>query len=215
MSAFYRPPKENFNKKSNDFEIIQPFYAIIKDIQAFRRDFPKGHINNLLYTEMGNSIYGNVVRGMSDKKSFDVKTGNTIRITGTELSNPILASWTTALIRSVIGECLHNIRKLGGQIVSVTTDGFITDIENLEAKLLDLPEEDTLLLRKYKELRFDLSDCNDALELKSCSKGVISWTTSGHLGLGSDKIVASTGFQRGDYSREELIELFSATLKSP
>ena len=57
-----------------------------------RRKFPKGHINNLLYKEMGNSIYGNVVRGMSDKKSFDANTGEMFRIKGTELSNPILAS---------------------------------------------------------------------------------------------------------------------------
>jgi hypothetical protein len=72
--------------------IIKPFHAIINEIQKSRREYPKGTINNLLYKEMGNSIYGNVVRGMSNKKSFDSLTGQYIKMTATELSNPILAS---------------------------------------------------------------------------------------------------------------------------
>lgn len=59
---------------------------------------------------------------MSNKKSFDTLTGKTFRVAGTDLSNPVLASWATAFIRSVIGECLHNISKLNGKVVSVTTD---------------------------------------------------------------------------------------------
>jgi hypothetical protein len=71
---------------------IKPFYSIIKDLQAMRREHPKGSINNLLYKEMGNSIYGNIVRGMSNKKSFYVLSGKHIRVSASELSNPNLAS---------------------------------------------------------------------------------------------------------------------------
>lgn len=45
---------------------------------------------NLLYKEMGNSIYGN--RGMSNKKRFDSLTGEYVKLKATDLSNPILAS---------------------------------------------------------------------------------------------------------------------------
>jgi hypothetical protein len=71
---------------------IKPFYEIIKEIQRKRKEYPKGSVNNMLYKEMGNSLYGNVVRGMSNKKSFDSITGKSFRVTATELSNPILAS---------------------------------------------------------------------------------------------------------------------------
>lgn len=91
-SVFYIHAKEKYNVKSNKYELIKPFYQIIKDLQKLRREYPKGSINNLLYKEMGNSIYGNVVRGMSNKMSFDSLTGKTFRVTGTSLSNPILAS---------------------------------------------------------------------------------------------------------------------------
>jgi len=42
--------------------VLKPFYTIIKDLQALRLEYPKGHVKNMLYKEIGNSIYGNVVR---------------------------------------------------------------------------------------------------------------------------------------------------------
>lgn len=150
---------------------------------------------------------------MSNKKVFDSLTKTMQTTTATILSNPIIGSWTTAFIRSVIGECLHNIQKLGGKVVSVTMDGFITNVVNLEQKLLQLPIEDCILLRKYRTLRGDFSGVSDALEIKSCGKGVISWTTRGQMGIES-KIVATTGFQRGGYEKNDLVNLFKETLKS-
>lgn len=97
-SAFYIPPVEIEVVKGSDWseerdkECLRPFHELIKEIQRLRRENPKGSIMNLLYKEMGNSIYGNVVRGMSNKKSFDTLTGKFMRMKATELSNPILAS---------------------------------------------------------------------------------------------------------------------------
>ncbi len=53
---------------------------------------------------------------------------------GGELSNPVIASSITGFIRAVVGEALNNIEKLGGRVISVTTDGFITDVKDLEEK---------------------------------------------------------------------------------
>jgi DNA polymerase elongation subunit (family B) len=120
-----------------------------------------------MYQEIGNSIYGSVVRGMSNKLNFDTKTQTTQRMKGDDLSNPLIASWTTAFIRSIIGECLHGINKRGGKVVSVTTDGFITNLENLESLI-----ECNFLLKEFKSIRFNLSNDNSGLELKSFGKGV-------------------------------------------
>jgi hypothetical protein len=57
----------------------------------------------------------------------------------------------------VIGECLHNIQKLGGQLVSVTTYGLITDLEYLENKLLSISKKDTVLFNNYRHLRQEIS----------------------------------------------------------
>jgi len=91
-------------------EGIYPFKEIIKDLQAERRRHPKDSLPNKLNKELGNSIYGLLVRGINDKRKYDIRLGETVRMEGNQLSNPILASWITAFIRSVIGECLHNIQ---------------------------------------------------------------------------------------------------------
>ena len=95
-SVFYIPPTtiERKLKKLNKtiIETVKPFYDIVDELQAKRREYPKDHVLNALYKQMANSIYGNVVRGISNKKSFDTKTISMVRMSGTELSNPILAS---------------------------------------------------------------------------------------------------------------------------
>ena len=65
-------------------------FNLINEIQSKRREHPKGTISNLMYKEIGNSIYGLVVRGMSDKRKYDNKTGQTIRMKAHYLTNPIL-----------------------------------------------------------------------------------------------------------------------------
>lgn len=215
-SAFYIPStyrEKSFGKVVVNIPVT-PFAEIIQYLQDKRRETPKGHVLNALYKELTNSIYGNVVRGIADKRSFDAQTGKTLRVNATELSNPILASWTTAFIRSVIGECLDNIHKLGGKIVSTTTDGFITNIPNLETILSNLSPESTPLLTLFRNLRIALSDDiknHIALELKSQCTGIISWSTRGQLGI-TGGIRAATGFQSQGYTTTEMVDSFKSVL---
>ena len=72
--------------------VSRPFETILKTVQERRREYPKGSLSNLMYKEIGNSIYGSVVRGMNNKKKFDTKTKTTQRMSGDDLSNPLIAS---------------------------------------------------------------------------------------------------------------------------
>ena len=58
--------------------------------------------------------------------------------------------------------------------MSVTTDGFICDIEDVENKILKLEERHTPLFRKYRVLREELSGNPTAIELKTEVKGILS-----------------------------------------
>jgi len=71
---------------------IKPFEVIIKLIQEKRREYSKGTISNYMYKEIGNSIYGSVVRGISNKKKFDIKTNTTQRVGSDDIANPLIAS---------------------------------------------------------------------------------------------------------------------------
>lgn len=143
-----------------------------------------------------------------------------------ELTNPIIASWITAFIRSLLAEMLHKINKvLGGKVASVTTDGFITNIFDLEELLLNTPlpgidlESDNFLLKIYRKLREGLSGDPTALEIKTEGKGLITWTTRGQAGINSS-IIATTGLQRQEFNlyepvdKEALIGILSETVSS-
>jgi len=71
----------------------------------------------------------------------------------------------------VIGELLHKIQELGGKVVSVTTDGFLTDIENLETFHKGGCFS---LFNEYKKMREKLSGNDSGLELKKTTKGIVS-----------------------------------------
>jgi hypothetical protein len=178
-----------------------PFRTVINDLQSERRKHPQGTISNLLYKEMGNSLYGCVTKGINHKVKFDIKTGRTVRMESNDISNPILASWITAFVRSLLGELLHKVDTLKGKVVSVTTDGFITDLPDLETLLLeasDTPEDTTKsslsLLKEYRETRKLLSGDASALECRHEGKKLMSWTTRGQLSVDMN-LKAMTGLQ--------------------
>lgn len=173
---------KNKYKKFN-LEYRTPFRKIMKELQRKRREYPKKSFLNLLYKLIANSVYGQVAMGISGKKSFDTATKTHVRLEGNALSNPILSSYITGFTRALIGECLHNIQLLNGLVVSVTTDGFISNVENLESNILSMknnPNKSLLLL--YKEIRkylttFEGSEEYDdsALEIKHTeTKGILS-----------------------------------------
>ena len=196
-----------FNK--TEFNEPKPFLAILKLVQEKRREYAKGTISNLMYKEIGNSIYGSVVRGIGDKRKYDIRSKSTIRMMGDDLTNPLIASWTTAFVRSIMGECLQAVQNLGGVVVSVTTDGFITNLENLEDKL-----SENYLLGEFRKVRKNLSGESIGLEQKNQGQGMLAWSTRGQLGVGSN-IIATTGFQHRVYkSKSEMLEGFISTLKT-
>ena len=195
--------------KTVEYKDRKPFASIVKIVQEQRREHLKGTISNMIYKEIGNGIYGSVVRGIGNKRKFDIKSKGVIRMVGDELTNPLIASWTTAFIRSIIGECLHSIQELNGLVVSVTTDGFITNVKDLESKI-----SDKYLFTEFKKIRMGLSENGEGLEVKSSGRGIIAWTTRGQLGIESN-IIATTGFQHRAYTnKNELLIGFLELMKT-
>jgi hypothetical protein len=158
-----------------DFISHAPFLEIIKKLQYLRSLYPKKSFGNLFYKLLANTIYGLICQGLGGKRKFDTKTNDMTTLNAGLLSNPILAANITGFIRSVITETLNNINELGGSVISVTTDGFITDVADLEEKLLKINPEKTLFFRSYRLMRKALSDSPTAFELKNTEdKGILS-----------------------------------------
>lgn len=198
ISEIYYIP---FEKKRGKL-VNKPFETVVKNLVLRRSEHPKGSLHNNLFKQINNSIYGLIVKGINEKRKYDLKSGKTVRMEAGEFSNPIIGSWITAFVRSIIGECLHSVQLNNGKVVSVTTDGFITNLSDLESLL-----KDNLLITEFRKMRFNLSGNSEGLELKHSGKGIISWTTRGQLSKEAN-LKASTGFQSRNYTLDELETMF-------
>jgi hypothetical protein len=212
----YIPFKKDFIEgeegKLEEIPAYSPFYAVIEELQLnrrlWRKKTGKGSAMERIYKDLGNMLYGKIVCGISNKKVYDARSLNMKSMIGNDLSNPILGSWITGFVRSLIAEMLFKVDYLGGEVVSCTTDGFVTDIENLEEKLIEYDNKyhPDSLLNDYRNIRLKLSGEASALEIKTSVKGIIQWTTRGQLSLDETgiPITAATGYQKAKDHRENV-----------
>ena len=136
---------------------------------------------NKLLKLIGNVIYGVLCQGLNNKRVYDIKTQTQVRVPSKDMTNPVIVSWVTAFVRSVIGELLHNIHILGGTVISVTTDGFLTNLKDVERMIIEsnnpLIMKNRFLLMCYRHARKALYPDKDPLALESkCEdvKGIAS-----------------------------------------
>jgi len=88
MIPFTREEKEDGNVSIG----FRPFFDVVKELKRRRSLHKKKTFGNLLEKEKTNSIYGLTVKGINNKKQFDIKSGKTVRMEPNDLSNPIIAS---------------------------------------------------------------------------------------------------------------------------
>ncbi|RPA88516.1 hypothetical protein L873DRAFT_1796612 [Choiromyces venosus 120613-1] len=121
-------------------------------------------------------------------------------------------------VRATLAELLNQVHSFGGKICSVTTDGFVCDIPDLENKIIKYYKENGIkesFLFDYRNTRMKLSGNPDALELKTSVKGLIQWTTRGQLSYDEDgkiPITAMTGFQHRQFDLEHVKKLVLTAL---
>ncbi|MGY4015940.1 hypothetical protein [Aeromonas molluscorum] len=156
----------------------QPLFEdFTRMIQRLRREYPKKSLEEVMVKEIGNSLYGKLAQGLSDKTAFDTATGLSKKIGPSAVTNPYMAAHTTGLIRAVCGELLHRIPS-HRMVVSVTTDGFLTD-----APLEELDQTGPLC-RRYQALcqRLHGDESGEPvpmLELKHHARQIVSIKTRG------------------------------------
>ena len=176
------------------------FHSVIKELTVKRKEYPKGTYENQLYKFLANAGIGQMARGLNQKKVFDASTRSVKKVESGVLVNPLYGGWITSFIRCVLAEIMNGIEddKL---IVSCTTDGFITDKEDLPQILKGRVMNSKTLsdssdfIDFYYNAREGLGVEGEILEMKFIEpKGLISWTTRGQLGL-SGGIRAMTGYQ--------------------
>jgi len=139
----------------------------------------------LLYKECGNSGYGKIAQavarhkttpGVHTKNVFNTRTGEMAELEGSPITNPLFAAVITGLIRAVVSEILCNLPS-HVQVVSVTTDGWLSDATTEEVTAATRGPLCTLFRQLRTMVSTDGSD--EIVELKKSALKVLSCKTRG------------------------------------
>ena len=152
------------------------FNNFIKECVDKRNQYKKGTLQNLFWKEVSNSTYGKTAQGLRERRVFDLKEESSITLAESDITNPFFASFITSFVRAVLGEIMNNLPS-NKSIISVTTDGFLTNASKVEIEAAAKGELSEIFLQSRK--RIVGKDDAEILEIKHKAKQVMGWRTRG------------------------------------
>jgi len=208
---------------------LSPFALISKYITDKRAELVaagrRGSPEEMMHKTIGNSVYGKISQGLKNKRVFDPKSGETKPVGPSRITNPFIAAEVTALIRAVMAEILNNLPE-GYNVLSVTTDGFITDAP---PEVVEEAAVKGALGKLFLAARGSLvPEATSYLELKHQARQVLVWRTRGQATLEEGEgengvLLAKAGLSvpdsrkhdPNDYIVEKFINRHDEDLKDP
>ncbi|EEU9139784.1 hypothetical protein GAI62_22830 [Escherichia coli] len=107
-------------------ESTSVFLPFVQQVRENRNRHIKGSLEEKFWKEIGNSLYGKLAQGLRAKTAFDTVRGLNRSLPPSSVTQPFFAAHVTGFIRAVVGE-LMNALPSDSSVVSVTTDGFLTN----------------------------------------------------------------------------------------
>jgi len=175
----------------------RPFEAVISECTKRRNEAKAGgdDLRDRLYKEIANSLYGKVAQGLREKRVFDSRSAERRDLPPSALTQPFIAGHLTGLVRAALGELMNSVGE-DQEILSVTTDGFITN-----ASLEDLDRQaNGPACTVLRETRARLVGDSSILEVKHSVRQVLCFRTRGQATLkpgagGSSPLLAKAGIK--------------------
>jgi len=169
------------------------FAPFMRQVRNNRLRHAKGGFEERLWKEIGNSLYGKLAQGLSGKTSFDVANGISNPVKPSAITNPYFAAHVTGLARALMSEMLNGVPE-NKQVVSVTTDGFLTNADLSEINLSGPT------CNHFRKLYHEVDpDGGEILELKHRVKQLIAMKTRGQITSeeepGFEPVIAKAGVQ--------------------
>lgn len=123
-------PHDATNLRKQECSVFLPF---VQQVRENRNHHDKGSLEEKFWKEIGNSLYGKLAQGLHAKTAFDTARGLNSPLPPSSVTQPFFAAHVTGFVRAVVGE-LMNALPTNATVVSVTTDGFLTDVslENID-----------------------------------------------------------------------------------
>ena len=161
---------------------VRPFEIVAKFIHEKRIQYKS--VDKLLadlYKQLGNSVYGKIAQAVKPKKVFDTREAKMKNLPPSKLTNHYIALHITALVRGLVAELLNAI-PASYKVISITTDGFITDFPEASAGELCGGH----FACKFADARELVAGTRAILEVKHRPERVVCFRTRGQATVGND-----------------------------
>ena len=188
-----------------DDRLFEPYVIRIRKLRA---SFVKGSLDELYAKLLGNGLYGKTAQGLKSKTVFEARTMKSVELQHSVLTNAAIAAHTTGFIRAVLSEQIASMPP-HRNVISATTDGFLTDADESE---LDL---DGPMATRFQALCERVAPGSKMLERKHKVRQLIAMKTRGQItAMPYDDepiILAKAGVSPGidaDLHNDYMIDLF-------
>lgn len=184
----------------NEYIFKDYYKKTIKLRNKFKKKFGKKSVQQEIIKLKNNSLYGKTAQGLSSSSisSYINKIKVTEQMPCCDLTNPIYAACITALVRTYLTDVIALLEEKDYTVHSVTTDGFITNLNDI--KLLDkLTQEDYYIkdfTLKILEICREIQDnniLNSIWEIKHINIAFFNITTRGNFAINPEGVLAAAG----------------------
>ena len=179
----------------------QSLAVAVKQLVSDRANTPKKSLCNTILKVMVNSCYGKIAQNVISKRTWDAAVDEMTELGPSKITNPVSASFITAIVRCTLIAAQNEITKLGYTIYSVTTDGFISNVPEDILKNLPLHGFRQLLY----EARMGLTDgeSGEIWEIKHQQSDLLNFNTRGNVSRSLEGVCAHCS-ARSDYPKDSV-----------
>jgi hypothetical protein len=150
------------------------FEPSISEGRRRRGIYPKGSVKEQLMKLILNSLYGRTAMGLKEKKVFDTRSGQSVQLPQSAITNEVVAAHSTGIVRATLMEILSNLPQ-GKRALSVTTDGFICNCGFEELPL------NGVMAQRYMDWAELATGKREILEEKHRARQIVVMKTRGQL----------------------------------
>ena len=144
----------------------------------------KGSPADLMIKVITNSCYGKLAQDVSERTGWDAWDGEMKNVGGSAVTSPYHACMITSLVRALLLAMADEV-----PFYSVTTDGFITDVADIEEF------ECYGLSDVFRDAREALSGSPQVWEIKHRQDTLLNLTTRGNVSLDDTGVLAKAGLK--------------------
>jgi len=187
------------------YDIRAALTDLLKARAEAKRIYGKGSVQEVKLKEEINSIYGKMAQGLSGKRNYSTRRDKVENTPPSIITQPVLATMTTSIVRAIVSAAMHQVHEHGFRVISVTTDGFLTDAPEELLNSLDLFGFKAV----YEAMRLAMVGDPSMWECKHKCKSVIAITTRGGFGIGRIGSYELPSAKAGYKVEEGFFEIYS------